>query len=207
MTLNPHAPGPRALTLRYAYLVPVTRERCAGRLPARLDPQDLDGAGYLALCQAAHRFDPRRKTDFKTYAIATIRGAMLEYLRREDWVPRKVRARERAAQRRGEEFPLVRTCSLEELLEAADLTLADTVAGPERTEEPALHRLTAARIAAALGELPPRQREIVRRHFWQDQSYRAIAAAVGRAESTVCLDLARARVALRRALVDLEEAA
>ncbi|MBM3459962.1 MAG: sigma-70 family RNA polymerase sigma factor, partial [Armatimonadetes bacterium] len=66
--------------------------------------EDLDQEGYMALVKAVDHFDPLRKVKFESYAISTIRGAMLEYLRREDWVPRSVRAKQKILARAEEEL-------------------------------------------------------------------------------------------------------
>lgn len=84
-----------ALIDAYSYLVPRSRGRVAPALPPKLAPGDLDGEGYLALVRAVDHFDPGRKVKFESYAISAIRGAMLEYLRREDWAPRSVRQKQR----------------------------------------------------------------------------------------------------------------
>jgi RNA polymerase sigma factor for flagellar operon FliA len=57
---------------------------------------DLLNAGVIGLIDAIAKYDPRRDTTLKTYAECRIRGAMLDEVRRLDWVPRSVRQKERA---------------------------------------------------------------------------------------------------------------
>jgi RNA polymerase sigma factor for flagellar operon FliA len=57
-----------------------------------VDRDDLLEAGAVGLIDAADRFDPRRNVRFHTYALPRIRGAMIDALRAEDWLPRSVRA-------------------------------------------------------------------------------------------------------------------
>ncbi|MCS7309819.1 MAG: FliA/WhiG family RNA polymerase sigma factor [Armatimonadota bacterium] len=78
---------------RYAYLVKITAGRVVSSLPPTLDREDLVSAGIMGLIKAVDQFDPARQVKFETYAIALIRGAILELLRSEDWVPRSVRDR------------------------------------------------------------------------------------------------------------------
>lgn len=78
---------------RYAYLVKITAGRVVSSLPPTLDREDLVSAGVMGLIKAVDQFDPSRQVKFETYAIALIRGAILELLRSEDWVPRSVRDR------------------------------------------------------------------------------------------------------------------
>ena len=75
----------------YAYLVKITAGRVVTSLPPNLDRDDLVSAGVMGLIKAVDQFDTGRQVKFETYAIALIRGAILEMLREEDWVPRSVR--------------------------------------------------------------------------------------------------------------------
>jgi len=64
----------------------------AAHFPPHVDRSDLLEAGTLGLIDAADHYDPRRNVRFQTYAISRIRGAMLDALRSEDWLPRSVRS-------------------------------------------------------------------------------------------------------------------
>lgn len=79
------------LITRYAYLVKITAGRVVTSLPPNVDREDLVSAGVVGLVKAIDQFDRSRNVKFETYAIALIRGAILEMLREEDWVPRSVR--------------------------------------------------------------------------------------------------------------------
>jgi RNA polymerase sigma factor for flagellar operon FliA len=79
------------LIANYTYLVKITAGRIAGGVPASLDREDLISAGVIGLIRAVDQFDASREVKFETYAIALIRGAILELLRGEDWAPRSVR--------------------------------------------------------------------------------------------------------------------
>ena len=85
-----------ALIQAYAPLVKYLAQRLACRLPASVCLEDLISAGVLGLLDAIAKYDPTRGTTFKTYAEWRMRGAMLDELRAEDWVPRSVREKERA---------------------------------------------------------------------------------------------------------------
>jgi len=56
---------------------------------------DLVGAGTVGLIQAIEGFDPSRGFAFSTYAMPRIRGAILDELQGQSWVPRSVRERRR----------------------------------------------------------------------------------------------------------------
>lgn len=83
----------------YAYLVKITAGRLVTSLPGGLDREDLVGSGVIGLVKSVDQFDPTRDVKFETYAIALIRGAILEMLRDEDWVPRSIREKLKALDR------------------------------------------------------------------------------------------------------------
>jgi RNA polymerase sigma factor for flagellar operon FliA len=67
----------------------------ADRTPKSVELDDLIGEGTLGLLDAAGRFDPTRGIKFRTFAEQRIRGAMLDYLRSLDWVPRTLRQKQK----------------------------------------------------------------------------------------------------------------
>ena len=87
------------LILTYAPLVKYVAGRLGSGLPAHVDEGDLVSYGLLGLIGAIERYDPGRDVKFETYAIARIKGAIIDELRAMDWVPRSVRARARHIER------------------------------------------------------------------------------------------------------------
>ncbi len=87
------------LILTYAPLVKFVAGRLGSGLPAHVDEGDLVSYGLLGLIGAIERFDPQREIKFETYAIARIKGAIIDELRALDWVPRSVRSRAREIER------------------------------------------------------------------------------------------------------------
>jgi RNA polymerase sigma factor for flagellar operon FliA len=83
------------LILTYAPLVKYVAGRLGSGLPAHVDENDLVSYGLLGLIGAIERFDPNRDIKFETYAIARIKGAIIDELRAMDWVPRSVRFKAR----------------------------------------------------------------------------------------------------------------
>ncbi|MGC8820879.1 MAG: FliA/WhiG family RNA polymerase sigma factor [Fervidobacterium sp.] len=60
-------------------------------LPYNVELDDLIQEGVIALLQAVEKYDPRHGATFKTFAYTRIKGAMLDYLRRIDYLPKNVR--------------------------------------------------------------------------------------------------------------------
>ncbi|HEX7762954.1 MAG TPA: RNA polymerase sigma factor FliA [Cellvibrio sp.] len=60
------------------------------RMPASVQVDDLIQAGTIGLIEAAQKYDASRGASFETYAGIRIRGAIVDEMRRGDWVPRSV---------------------------------------------------------------------------------------------------------------------
>ena len=73
--------------------------RVAAGLPHNIEQADLVSYGIFGLIDAIDKFDPERGFKFETYAMARIKGAIIDELRSIDWVPRSVRAKARAIER------------------------------------------------------------------------------------------------------------
>ena len=92
--------GPRVrLIEHYGSLVNGVATKLAVRLPASIERDDLVQSGTFGLMEAVDRFDPWRAVRFDGYAAQRVRGAMLDELRAQDWVPRSIRARTREVER------------------------------------------------------------------------------------------------------------
>lgn len=91
-TSHPDAAREAAI-LRHMDLVRHVARRLQHRLPPCVTFDDLSSAGTIGLMQAVDRFHAARGVEFKTYAQHRIRGAMLDYLRGEDPLPRTRRRR------------------------------------------------------------------------------------------------------------------
>lgn len=91
-----HDPQAReSLILNYSPLVKYVAGRLSSNLPQTVETADLISYGIFGLIDAIEKFDPDRGIKFETYAIARIKGAIIDELRAMDWVPRSVRAKGR----------------------------------------------------------------------------------------------------------------
>jgi len=83
------------LILNFSPLVKYVAGRLASSLPQTVDTADLISYGIFGLIDAIEKYEPERAIKFETYAIARIKGAIIDELRAMDWVPRSVRSRAR----------------------------------------------------------------------------------------------------------------
>jgi RNA polymerase sigma factor FliA len=122
------------LVVAYSPLVKYVAGRMSSGLPAHVEESDLISYGLIGLINAIERFDPDREIKFETYAIARIKGAIIDELRALDWVPRSVRARARDIERAMAELErkLRRAPTDEEI--AAKLGITEEELGASLTE-------------------------------------------------------------------------
>ncbi len=79
------------LIVAYSSMVRYTAGQMAMGMPAEVQPGDLETYGIFGLIDAMDRFDPDRGIKFETYAVTRIKGAILDGVRKMDWVPASVR--------------------------------------------------------------------------------------------------------------------
>lgn len=96
-TLDPEVKD--RIILEYAPLVKFIAQKIASRLPSNVELDDLISCGVIGLMDAIQKFDATRDNKFKTYAEFRIRGAILDELRSQDWVPRSVREKAKQVER------------------------------------------------------------------------------------------------------------
>lgn len=83
------------LIINYVPLV----KSIAGRLflsyNSQVEYDDIVGYGIIGLIDAIEKFDHKKEIKFETYASIRIRGAVVDHMRVNDWVPRSVRSKYR----------------------------------------------------------------------------------------------------------------
>ncbi|MFP5022969.1 RNA polymerase sigma factor FliA [Pseudonocardia phyllosphaerae] len=217
------------LVEHYTDLVRGVGMKLAVRLPSSIEAADLVQSGTFGLMEAIDRFDPARGVRFEGYAAQRIRGAMLDELRAQDWVPRTVRSRTREVERAREalllrlgrpandrELALELGVAVRELRAATrpvHLVSADDLG--EGTE--VLARLPAdaadpvvvaeqgeirAALCAAIALLDERDRLVVQLYYLENRTLAEIGARLGVTESRVCQLHGRLILRLRGRLQD-----
>lgn len=84
-------PDMAALVRAYAPMVKRIAMHLVNRLPPNVELDDLVQCGMMGLVEAIERYRDDDRAEFETYALARIRGAMIDALRENDWVPRQLR--------------------------------------------------------------------------------------------------------------------
>jgi RNA polymerase sigma factor FliA len=182
-----------ALVSEHIPLVRSLARRMAPTARPFLEMGDLVSIGTEALLQASRRFDRSRKVAFGSFAYRRVRGAMIEGL---GAAGPHSRGRRRRRLGRPEPRPLPVLCEYDDRRHAAagrrelTATLAERIDGCRLAE----------RLAAALDQLDPRERELVRRHYFDGEPMQDIALDLGISRSWASRTHARALARLRDAL-------
>ena len=214
------------LVLQYAPLVKYVAGRVRSGLPASVDQGDLVSDGVIGLMDAIDKFEPDRGLQFQTYAVPRIRGAIVDGLRKSDWVPRSVREKIRdinAAQvtlekRLGRspddaEVAAELGVSVEDLRATySKISYTNVVSIDEMgigDDSAPVAPATAAfdseddipdGFLAAVHELPERDRVVVALYYWEGLTLAEIGQVLGVSESRVSQLHSRATMTLRRKL-------
>ena len=219
------------LVVRYTPLVRVVAHRVLVGLPTHVDHADLTQSGIFGLINAIERFDPRRCPRFESFAVQRIRGAILDELRAQDWVPRTVRGRVRELERAQErlERQLQRAATDREIAAEMHLPVREVqglirqvqVVSVEALEEISggvadlftdaapdpmsvvQARETMRQLNAAVAGLGERDRTVVQLYYLENRTLAEIGRLLGVTESRVCQLHARLVERLRGRLDEL----
>ncbi len=176
------------LIVRYSPLVKYVASRVATGLPGNIDPADLVSYGIFGLIDAISKFDPERAIKFETYAIARIKGAIIDELRAIDWVPRSVRSKARMVEKAivKLEAKMLRSPSDEELAQELGITprdLGDILTETRRLGVAALDEILAGAErgdSATLGDTIPDKGTGPVLSFENEETKQLLAMAVNR---------------------------
>ena len=186
-------------------------DRLARRLVSRTGQQsaydDLWSAGALGLLEALRRFDASKGASFETFAEHRVRGAMLDEMRRQDHLPRRLRNRTDEMQKTKHKLSakLGREATVEEVAEELDADL-DEVSGvhalmephvpldsvmaqlvsDDNAEDPLVRKQTAARLARAIEKIPERLQLVLQLHYVEGLTYKEISGMLDVSEPRVC---------------------
>lgn len=124
------------IILEYAELVKIVAGRLSMYLGYNVEYDDLVGYGIFGLIDAIDKFDYSKGVKFETYATLRIRGAILDQIRKMDWLPRTYRQKQKkidlAYQRI--ESKLGRVATDEELAEELDITVKELTTWQNQTK-------------------------------------------------------------------------
>jgi RNA polymerase sigma factor for flagellar operon FliA len=222
-------PGLRdRLILHYAPLVKYVAGRVGSGLPAHVEQADLVSYGTFGLIDAITRYEPTREVKFESYAMARIRGAIIDELRNTDWIPRSVAELEARLHRTPTDeevademdmdveeirkflgqLSLVNVVALDELLtddDGGSPRLGDTLQDSGALDPQAMAEHGEARqlLARAVEQLPEREKVVVSLYYFEGLTLADIGRVLGVTESRICQLHTKAVLHLRTKLADI----
>ncbi len=112
------------IILEYAGLVKIVAGRLSMYLGYTVEYDDLVGYGIFGLIDAIDKFDYNKGVKFETYATLRIRGAILDQIRKMDWLPRTIRQKQKKIEQALQKISLSgREASMQELAEELGISL------------------------------------------------------------------------------------
>lgn len=89
--LNKSSGARDQLIMAYLPIVKVNARKMSSMYKNKADMEDIVNQGILALIDCIDKYDPDRGAQFSTFASIRIRGSIIDYIRKQDWVPRGIR--------------------------------------------------------------------------------------------------------------------
>ena len=81
----------RELTMRYLYIATSVARQMYDIYSSAMQMEDAVNEGVLAIMRGIDSYDPDKNVKFSTYISPRIRGVMLDYMRKQEWMPRGYR--------------------------------------------------------------------------------------------------------------------
>lgn len=166
------------LFAEYAGLVRQIASGFQRRLPRNVLRDDLVAAGMSGLWDAIRRHQGERTGSFDWYVRTRIRGAILDELRAQDWLPRRARA---AADRAVAEGSADATPVVLRFDEVSEAEQARCLAGADssRSDQLLEDRLAREMLVRAMEQLPDRERHIVSLHYFSGVKFKDLGRMFG----------------------------
>lgn len=189
---------------------------------------DVVNEGVLALMDAIDSFDPSRGAKFETYATLKIRGAIIDYIRKQDWIPRPVRKFARDLDNANSALYNLynrapTTAELAEYMEMSEEKLLKNMADASGTvtlsfeellyednfDEPGIYEPSDERllkeelssvIAEAIESLGEKERQVITLYYYKNMKYSDIAKVLDITVGRVCQINAKATLLLKAKL-------
>ncbi|HMJ15258.1 MAG TPA: sigma-70 family RNA polymerase sigma factor [Polyangiaceae bacterium] len=172
------------LLTRYSSLVRQIAGGFQRRLPRSVLREDLVAAGMSGLWDAIRRHADRPGESFDWYVRVRIRGAILDELRAQDWLPRRARAAAAEANEAGDMS--VTAPSVVRFDDVSEWEQNRSLTAPESNSEAAVEaKFVRENLARAVQQLPERERHIVSAHYFQGVKFKDLGAELGVSEPRI----------------------
>jgi RNA polymerase sigma factor for flagellar operon FliA len=229
---NPGTEMRNKIVLTYAGLVKSIVRRAAYLSGNYVDVDDLTSYGMIGLIKAVEKYDTDKGVTFETFATYRIRGEIIDYMRRNDWVPRGVRKRSMEVEKASNEFKMAfghdptedelskklgvkKSDIIEALNDAERLSLISfeeliqdavnvkTDLSSDDTPEDSLQEVELVDVLTkAIDDLHEREKLVITLYYYEELTLKEISVVLGVSESRVSQMHTKAVGILKKTLAD-----
>jgi RNA polymerase sigma factor for flagellar operon FliA len=181
---------------------PLVRKIAGGfqrKLPRNVLREDLIAAGMSGLWDAIRRHPDGGDDSFEWYVRVRIRGAILDELRAQDWLPRRARA---AAEANAGTDAYVPPPSVVRIDDVSEWEQNRCLADASSSESAVAAKFTQETLAKAVELLPERERHIVSSHYFRGVKFKDLGAELGVSEPRISQLHSRAIARLKELMAD-----
>lgn len=193
------------------------------------DVDDIVNEGVIALMNAIEEYDPQKGAKFETFASLKIKGAVIDYIRKQDWIPRNVRKFAKSLDKANsmlynlygrvpttaelaehlgmEESKLLKNmadCSCSITMSFEELLYEDNIDEPSAkdsaTDKNLLREEMIRVVSEAVNSLKDNERKVITLYYYKNLKYSDIAKALGVTEGRICQIHAKAVLSLKARL-------
>lgn len=190
---------------------------------------DVVNEGVIALMDAIEEYNPEKGAKFETFASLKIKGAIIDFIRKQDWIPRNVRkfaksldkansllynlygrvpTTEELARHLGmDEAKLIKNmadCSCTITLSFEELLYEDNINEPSTkdasTDKNLMREEMVNVVTEAISTLKENERQVITLYYYNNLKYSDIAKALGVTEGRICQIHAKAVLSLKARL-------
>ena len=190
---------------------------------------DIVNEGVIALMDAIEEYNPEKGAKFETFASLKIKGAIIDYIRKQDWIPRNVRKFAKSLDKANsllynlhgrvpttselarhlgmDEAKLIKNmadCSCSITLSFEELLYEDNINEPSAkdtaTDKELMREEMVSVVSEAISELKENERKVITLYYYKNLKYSDIAKALGVTESRICQIHTKAVLSLKARL-------
>ncbi len=215
------------IVLRYLELVRVIAMSLRNIYIKYASVDDIINEGVIALIGAVETYDPDKNAKFETYANLKVKGAIIDYVRKQDWVPRQVRRFGKDVENAFNELytKLDRRPTNEEIAEYMGVTKEKLIHGmgeaagavtlsyeellyednfnieaDDRADSELYKKELRQVIAETITTLKPKERQVITLYYYEKLKFSDIAKVLEVSESRVCQIHTKAVMVMKRSL-------
>ena len=187
------------LVMYYSYIARSMAVKMSSTYHKYATTEEMVNQCVIALINSLERFDPDKGVKFSTYAFTKVRGAIIDYVRKQDWLSRRVRQMDIRILKTEDELSLElgRPPTRLEMADRLQITPEALLTTPGRTqssltlegvfdpEDEMDEQELRSQLMKAIDELNEQERTVLSLYYYEDLTMREIGQVLGVSEQRV----------------------